>query len=87
LFTFSQLNPASHLKGLISCDNTPERSGSVPAMKKQIPISRFPRRIIRLMHQVARIEWDACPNEEAARQREELLICVLAPRFNRMGKV
>jgi len=30
---------ASHLKGLISCDNTPERSGSVPAMKKQIPIS------------------------------------------------
>jgi len=34
------LNPASHLKGLISCDNTPERSGSVPAMKKQIPISK-----------------------------------------------
>jgi len=33
---------ASHLKGLISCDNTPERSGSVPAMKKQIPISSPP---------------------------------------------
>jgi hypothetical protein len=48
---------------------------------------RMSRRIIRLLHQVRRIEWDACPTEEAARQREELLICVLSPKFNAAGKV
>ena len=48
---------------------------------------RLPRRIIRLLHQVTRIEWDECPSEEAARNREELLICVLCPKFNAAGKV
>jgi hypothetical protein len=48
---------------------------------------RLSRRIIRLLHQVRRIEWDECQTEEAARQREELLICVLAPKFNAAGKV
>src|SRR5437899_7103337 len=48
---------------------------------------RFPRRVIRLLHQVRRIEWDECPTEEAARHREELLICVLTPKFNAAGKV
>jgi excinuclease UvrABC nuclease subunit len=48
---------------------------------------RLPRRIIRLLHQVRRIEWDECPTEAAARHREELLICVLAPKFNAAGKV
>src|SRR5438876_11547485 len=48
---------------------------------------RFPRRIIRLLHKVARIEFDVCASEEVARHREELLICVLAPKFNRAGKV
>ena len=48
---------------------------------------RLPRRIIRMLHQVRRIEWDECPTEEAARRREELLICVLAPKFNAAGKV
>jgi hypothetical protein len=48
---------------------------------------RLPRRTIRLLHQVRRIEWDECPSEEAASQREELLICVLAPKFNAAGKV
>jgi excinuclease UvrABC nuclease subunit len=48
---------------------------------------RMPRRIIRLLHQVRRIEWDECPSEDAAREREELLICVLAPKFNAAGKV
>src|SRR5215831_9743569 len=48
---------------------------------------RLPRRIIRLLHQVRRIEWDECPTEEAARNREELLICVLTPKFNAAGKV
>jgi len=48
---------------------------------------RFPRRMIRLLHRVTRIEWDECPSEEAARHREALLICVLTPRFNAAGKV
>jgi excinuclease UvrABC nuclease subunit len=48
---------------------------------------RMSRRIIRLLHQTRRIEWDECSTEEAARYREELLICVLAPKFNSVGKV
>lgn len=48
---------------------------------------RMPRRIIRLLHQVRRIEWDECASEEAASEREQLLICVLAPKFNAAGKV
>ena len=47
---------------------------------------RFPRRTIRLLHRVTRIEWDACPSEAAARHREEELICALMPRFNAAGK-
>lgn len=48
---------------------------------------RMPRRTIRLLNQVTRIEWDECPDEAAACLREEQLICVLAPKFNRAGKV
>src|SRR5688572_29679604 len=48
---------------------------------------RLPRRIIRLLHRVTRIEFDVCATEEAAIHREELLICVLNPRFNGAGKV
>jgi excinuclease UvrABC nuclease subunit len=48
---------------------------------------RLSRRIIRLLHQVTRIEIDLCPTEQAALSREELLICALAPKFNRAGKV
>jgi hypothetical protein len=47
---------------------------------------RFPRRMIRLLHRVTRIEWDECRTEEAARHREEALICVLMPKFNAAGK-
>jgi excinuclease ABC subunit C len=48
---------------------------------------RLSRRIIRLQYCVTRIEFDQCPTEEAALNREELLICVLNPRFNGAGKV
>ena len=48
---------------------------------------RMPRRMIRLLHQITRIEFDLCASEEAALAREELLITVLAPQFNRAGKV
>lgn len=48
---------------------------------------RLPRRIVRLLHLVRRIELDVCATETAAIEREELLICVLQPRFNRAGQV
>jgi excinuclease ABC subunit C len=48
---------------------------------------RLSRRIVRLMHRVTRIEFDECATESQAREREEMLICVLAPQFNRAGKV
>jgi len=48
---------------------------------------RLPRRIIRLLHQVTRIEWDECPSDSIAHFREEILIAVLQPRFNAAGKV
>ena len=48
---------------------------------------RMSRRIIRLLNQTRRIEWDECRDEKAAIYREELLICVLAPKFNSVGKV
>jgi excinuclease UvrABC nuclease subunit len=48
---------------------------------------RLPRRIVRLLHRVTRIEVDKCKTAAAARAKEELLICVLCPPFNRAGKV
>ena len=48
---------------------------------------KFSRRILRLLHCVTRIEWDECADDSAAGYREELLIAVLQPRFNRAGKV
>jgi len=36
---------------------------------------------------VTRIEFDVCPTEAAAIHREELLTCVLNPKFNGVGKV
>ncbi|HHY86666.1 MAG TPA: nucleotide excision repair endonuclease [Verrucomicrobia bacterium] len=48
---------------------------------------RFPRRIIRLLCRVTRIEWDECADEAAAAYREEMLIAVLQPRFNSAGNV
>ena len=47
---------------------------------------RFPRRLIRLLYQVRRIELDICPSEATARFREEELIGTLLPKFNRAGK-
>lgn len=48
---------------------------------------RFPRRIIRLLWQVRRIEIDECATEAIALEREAALICALQPRFNRAGQV
>jgi len=48
---------------------------------------RLARRVIRLLNQVTRIEYDLCVSERAAWQREELLIAVLSPKYNRAGKI
>lgn len=48
---------------------------------------RLSRRVIRLLHQVRRIEYDVCDSERLAQEREALLICVLSPKFNVAGKV
>ena len=48
---------------------------------------RLSRRLVRLLHRVRRIEYDVCADVRAAEYREEMLICVLAPQFNRAGKV
>ena len=47
---------------------------------------RMPRRTIRLLFLVERIEWDVCSDEATAGQREKLLIRVLQPRFNRANR-
>ncbi len=46
---------------------------------------RLPRRLLRLLHHAARIEWQACPDEAAALARERELLLTLRPRFNRAG--
>jgi len=48
---------------------------------------RLPRRMVRLLNRVTRIEWDVCPSEAAAIHREAELIGALCPRFNRAGVV
>jgi hypothetical protein len=48
---------------------------------------RLPRRIVRLLFRVRRIEFDVCATEVEAVEREAALICVLQPRFNRAGQV
>jgi hypothetical protein len=48
---------------------------------------RKARKTIRLLNRVTRIEWDECRDEAHAEHREEMLICVLLPKFNRAGKV
>ena len=43
---------------------------------------RMPRRTIRLLFLVERIEWDVCSDEATAGQREKVLLRVLQPRFS-----
>jgi predicted GIY-YIG superfamily endonuclease len=46
---------------------------------------RLPRRHLRLLGTVARIEWQSCSDEAAAVARESELLLALKPRFNRAG--
>src|SRR5512132_1710482 len=44
---------------------------------------RAPRKLIRLIHSVRSITWETCPTARAARVRENELLRLLRPRFNR----
>jgi len=46
---------------------------------------RMPRRHLRMVREVARIEFQFCANESAALERESELLRSLRPRFNRAG--
>ncbi|HEX3627985.1 MAG TPA: nucleotide excision repair endonuclease [Verrucomicrobiae bacterium] len=46
---------------------------------------RMPRRHLRMVREVARIEFQFCPNEPAALLRESKLLRSLRPKFNRAG--
>ena len=46
---------------------------------------RMPRRHLRMVREVARIDFDFCHNESAALVREARLIRGLKPKFNRAG--
>lgn len=46
---------------------------------------RMPRRHLRMVRQVQRIEFQFCVNEAAALERESKLLRSLKPRFNRAG--
>jgi len=46
---------------------------------------RMPRRHLRMVREVARIEFQFCPNEAAALKHESKLLRSLKPKFNRAG--
>ena len=46
---------------------------------------RMPRRHLRMLREVARIEFQFCPDEAAALKHESKLLRSLKPRFNRAG--
>ena len=46
---------------------------------------RMPRRHLRMVREVVRIEFQFCPGESAALKRESKLLRSLRPRFNRAG--
>jgi predicted GIY-YIG superfamily endonuclease len=46
---------------------------------------RMPRRHLRMVREVSRIELQFCPNEAAALRRESRLLRSFKPRFNRAG--
>jgi predicted GIY-YIG superfamily endonuclease len=47
--------------------------------------NRVPRRVIRLVHTVQSITWELCESAEGARLRENELLRLHRPRFNRLN--
>jgi excinuclease UvrABC nuclease subunit len=46
---------------------------------------RAPRKVIRLVHAIERITWEKCESPEGARLRENELLRLYRPRFNRLN--
>jgi excinuclease UvrABC nuclease subunit len=46
---------------------------------------RAPRKVIRLVHEIEAIAWESCESAEAARLRENELLRLHRPKFNRMN--
>lgn len=52
---------------------------------RHVSPERHPRRILRLVHRIARIEWQICDTPEAAIELERVLLLQHRPPFNRAG--
>jgi len=52
---------------------------------RHVSFERHPRRTLRLVHLVRRIEWQLCDSPVAAIERERELLLTLRPPFNRAG--
>ncbi|QIF00798.1 nucleotide excision repair endonuclease [Roseimicrobium sp. ORNL1] len=52
---------------------------------RHVSPERHPRRILRLVHRIARIEWQTCETPEAAIELERVLLLQHRPPFNRAG--
>lgn len=52
---------------------------------RHVSPERHPRRILRLVHRIARIEWQTCATAEAAIELERVLLLKHRPPFNRAG--
>ncbi|RBP47450.1 GIY-YIG catalytic domain-containing protein [Roseimicrobium gellanilyticum] len=52
---------------------------------RHVSPERHPRRILRLVHRIARIEWQTCESAGAAIELERVLLLEHRPPFNRAG--
>jgi excinuclease UvrABC nuclease subunit len=52
---------------------------------RHVSPERHPRRILRLVHRIARIEWQTCETAGAAIELERVLLLQHRPPFNRAG--
>lgn len=52
---------------------------------RHVSPERHPRRILRLVHRIARIEWQTCETAEEAIELERVLLLQHRPPFNRAG--
>jgi excinuclease ABC subunit C len=63
--------------------------GKAKSLRQRLSSYRYPvrasRKTVRLMHAVRRIDWEVCPSEQAACLRENELLRVHRPPFNRVG--
>jgi hypothetical protein len=52
---------------------------------RHVTPERHPKRTLRLVHRIARIEWQECPTHAEAQELERVLLLEKRPPFNRAG--